>query len=61
MPLVQITMVEGRDNDVVENCIKQVAETVSTSLNAPLDSIRVVVNEVPKNRFSVGMKLKSEE
>ena len=36
MPIVQITLVEGRDTAVVKNYIKEVARTVSQTLNAPL-------------------------
>ncbi len=61
MPIIQITLVEGRDNQVVENCIRKVAETVSETLNAPIETVRVMVNEVPPNRFSVGSKLKSDK
>lgn len=60
MPIVQITIVEGRDNAKVERCIKEVARTVSGTLDAPLETIRVMINEVPPNRFAVGDKLKSE-
>lgn len=60
MPIIQITMLEGRDQEKVEQCIRNVARTVHESLDAPLDSIRVIVNEVPKNHFAVGDKLKSE-
>ena len=60
MPVVHITLVEGRNNETIEKCIRNVAETISKDLNAPTDSIRVMVNEVPSNRFSVGQKLKSD-
>jgi len=53
-------MLEGRDNEIIEQCMRDVARTVQKSLNIPLENIRVLVNEVPKNRFSVGDQLKSE-
>ncbi len=61
MPIIQITMLEGRDQETIEQCIRNVAHTVHESLGAPLPSIRVIVNEVPKNHFAVGDKLKSEK
>ncbi|MED3561965.1 tautomerase family protein [Bacillus xiapuensis] len=61
MPVVQITLVQGRESEMIETCIKNVARTVSESLNAPIDSVRVIVNEVPANYFAVGTKLKSEK
>ena len=45
---------------MVETCMRDVARTVQKSLDIPLESIRVIVDEVPKNRFSVGVQLKSE-
>jgi 4-oxalocrotonate tautomerase len=60
MPVVQITIVEGRSTEDVENCIRNVAQAVHESLKAPIESVRVMVYEVPPNRFSVGQKLKSD-
>jgi 4-oxalocrotonate tautomerase len=60
MPIIQITLLEGREPKMVEQCIKDVANTVHESLGAPLSSIRVYVNEVPKNCYAVGNQLKSE-
>ncbi|RBW70047.1 tautomerase family protein [Bacillus taeanensis] len=60
MPIIQITMLEGRDQKTIEHCIRRVAHTVHESLHVPLSSVRVIVNQVPKNHFAVGDKLKSE-
>ncbi|WP_328393437.1 tautomerase family protein [Nocardia sp. NBC_00416] len=60
MPIVQITLVKGRPSDTVENCIRQVARTVADALEAPLETVRVVVNEVEPSRFAVGDTLKSD-
>lgn len=60
MPIIQITLLEGREPKVVEQCIRNVAKTIHESLGAPLSTIRVYVTEVPKNYYAVGDKLKSE-
>ncbi|OKL35593.1 2-hydroxymuconate tautomerase [Domibacillus mangrovi] len=60
MPIIHITMLEGREDEIIEQCMRDVARTVQKSLDIPLESIRIVVEEVPKNRFAVGDKLKSE-
>ena len=60
MPIVRITMVEGRDNARVERCMREVARIVSQTLEAPLSTVRVMVDELPANRFAVGDKLKSD-
>lgn len=61
MPIIQITLLEGRAPKVVEQCIRNVAHTIHKSLGVPLSTIRVYVNEVPKNYYAVGDKLKSEK
>lgn len=60
MPIIEMTIVEGRDGDVIERCMKEISQTVQSSLGVPEESVRVIVREVPKNRFAVGNALKSE-
>jgi len=60
MPIIHITLVAGRDNAKVERCIREVARTVADTLDAPLETIRIMVNEVPASRFAVGDRLKSD-
>ncbi len=60
MPIVQISIVKGRPDELVEKCIRKVTEAVQESLEVPAQSIRVFVNEIPPNRFAVAGKLKSE-
>lgn len=60
MPIVHIILVEGRDNIRVERCIREVARTVSETLGVPIDTVRVIADEVPPNRFAVGNCLKSD-
>ncbi|WP_018296865.1 tautomerase family protein [Corynebacterium lubricantis] len=60
MPIINVTLVEGRSEEVVENFIKEIARTTAETLDAPLSSVRVMVNVVPPNHFAVGDALKSE-
>ena len=61
VPIVTINMVAGRDRTVVQECLREVAKTVSRTLDAPLSSVRVLVNEVDPQLWTVGTTLKSEE
>ncbi len=54
MPLVDITLIEGRSAKAREQLMREVSETVSRCLGAPLDSIRVILREVPAYHWSVG-------
>lgn len=60
MPIIQMTLVKGRSDEMIEECVREVARTVSRTLNAPLESVRVMVTEVPPNHFAVGDRLKSD-
>ncbi|TQL47104.1 2-oxo-3-hexenedioate decarboxylase [Homoserinimonas aerilata] len=60
MPIVQISIVKGRDRGAITTCIKEVAQTVARTLGAPLASVRVMVNEMEPDFFAVGTTLKSE-
>lgn len=56
MPLVNIQLLEGRPQEKIEALIKNVTETVSDSLDAPVENVRVVVTEVPKTHWGIGGK-----
>lgn len=54
MPIIQISLVAGRDDDTIKRCIKEVARTVHQTLGAPLSAIRVIVHQVPAAHWAVG-------
>ncbi len=63
MPLVQITLIEGRPADRKEALIGAATDAVVASLDAPRESVRVVLYEVPAGHWGVGgsSKLKQTE
>lgn len=54
MPLVRIDMMEGRSPERIEAMMAAVAEAIAESLPAPIESVRIVVNEMAPHQFSVG-------
>jgi 4-oxalocrotonate tautomerase len=60
MPIIHINLLEGRDPALVSACAREVAQTVHRSLGAPLDTIRVLVNEVPPTHWAVGDRTRAE-
>ena len=54
MPLVEITLTEGRDPKVLRELIHRVHDAVQSSLNANPENIRVVVREVPRSLWAAG-------
>jgi 4-oxalocrotonate tautomerase len=46
MPIIQISIVSGRAPEKIKNLIAEVTEATARTLDAPLDSIKVIVTEV---------------
>ena len=60
MPIVHISLVEGRDDAAINACVKAVARTVSEKLGAPLSTVRVFATQVPGAHWAVGDSTKDE-
>jgi 4-oxalocrotonate tautomerase len=54
MPLVELTMIEGRTKEQKVTLMKKLTDAVEESVGAPRDSIRVVIREVPAAHWAVG-------
>jgi 4-oxalocrotonate tautomerase len=54
MPIVQISLVQGRDEATLKRLVKEVARTVHTSIGAPLSTVRVIVHQVPAALWAIG-------
>ncbi len=54
MPLVEVTMVEGRTAEQVRSLISRLTAAVQESVGAPLESVRVVIREVPPTHWAAG-------
>jgi len=53
MPVVIINMLEGRSSKMKRDLIKRVTDAIVESLKVKPDSVRVIINEVPKENFAV--------
>jgi 4-oxalocrotonate tautomerase len=60
MPIIQITLIQGREAAAVSECAREVARTVHRSLGAPMESIRVLVNEIPASHWAIGDRTRDE-
>lgn len=56
MPLVYINLVKGRDPEKIEKMITAVSESIATTLDAPIESVRIMINEMEDHQFGVGGK-----
>lgn len=53
MPIINVTLIEGRPSEKKEGLIKELTEAAVRALDAPVQSVRVILNEVPAEHFGV--------
>jgi 4-oxalocrotonate tautomerase len=51
MPIITVQILEGRPKEKVAELIHNVTMTVSETLDAPIENIRVLVTEIPKTHW----------
>ncbi|ASK34969.1 4-oxalocrotonate tautomerase [Alcanivorax sp. N3-2A] len=51
MPLLQVTIVEGRDAQLKEQLIGNLTDTVVHTLSVKPESVRVLLQEMPKTHW----------
>ncbi len=54
MPFVSIDVLAGRPPELLERLIARVSETVSETLDTPIERVRVVIHEVPPHLWGIG-------
>lgn len=54
MPIVEITLIEGRSIEAKERLHAKVADAIHEAIDAPKESIRIILREVPGEHFSAG-------
>jgi 4-oxalocrotonate tautomerase len=54
MPIVEVTLVNGRSPEELRAMISAVTKAVSETVAAPFESIRVIIREVPTTHFAAG-------
>jgi 4-oxalocrotonate tautomerase len=51
MPIIHVNLMEGRPKEKVAEVIENITTTVAETLDAPVESIRVLVTEIPKTHW----------
>lgn len=54
MPLIEVTMVEGRSPEQLRALIAGLTRAAVDAVGAPQDSVRVVIREVPATHWAAG-------
>lgn len=53
MPFIQINLLAGRSPEKKEKLIQEVSHTVANVLEAPIESVRVMVNEMQPEHWGI--------
>ena len=56
MPIVHVDLMAGRPPEKIAAMIRGISEAIATSLDAPIESVRVIVNEMQEHQYGVGGK-----
>jgi 4-oxalocrotonate tautomerase len=54
MPFIDVTLVEGRSPDQIRALVTALTEAAASTVDAPRESIRVVIREVPPTHWAAG-------
>jgi 4-oxalocrotonate tautomerase len=54
MPLIEVTLVEGRTAEQLRELISGLTRAAVDAVDAPVDSVRVVIREVPATHWAAG-------
>lgn len=54
MPLIQVTMVEGRSVEQKHALIRNLSDTLAETLDVPLERVRVAIYEVSADEWGIG-------
>ncbi|WP_018130563.1 2-hydroxymuconate tautomerase [Effusibacillus pohliae] len=60
MPILEIKLLEGRDQEVKERLIENVTQAVSETLQVAPERIRIILYEIPSNHWAIGGKTAKE-
>jgi 4-oxalocrotonate tautomerase len=54
MPLVEVTLTQGRSAEQLRSLIHELHEAVVRAIDAPAAAVRVIVREVPTTHWAAG-------
>jgi 4-oxalocrotonate tautomerase len=58
MPIVEITMVEGRTPDQKKALLRSVTDAIVGALTVPPGNVRIILREIPTAHFAVAGEAK---
>lgn len=54
MPIIEVTLVEGREPAQLRDLITRLTDAAVEAVDAPRESVRVILREVPPSHFAAG-------
>lgn len=60
MPIIQVHLIEGRSKEIKQQLISEITEAVSRTLGNAPETIRILLNEVPKENWGIAGVAMSE-
>ncbi len=60
MPIVEVTLIEGRPFEKKKKMVEEVTDAIVSSLGAPREAVRIIIREVPAWHFAAAGVLKGE-
>lgn len=61
MPIIEVTLVEGREDSQKKQLVTELTEATVRAVNCPIDTVRVIIREVPPEHFGAGGVRRSDE
>jgi 4-oxalocrotonate tautomerase len=58
MPIVEITLLEGRSETQKRALVKEVTDAIVSSIGAPKEAVRIIIREIPPGHFAVAGVIK---
>ena len=58
MPIIHVNIIEGRQKEKVTQLIENITKTTVETLDAPRESVRVLVTETPASHWGIAGKPK---
>ena len=58
MPIVEITLLEGRLETQKRALVKEVTDAIVSSIGAPKEAVRIIIREIPPGHFAVAGVIK---
>ena len=59
MPIVQISILEGRSRDQINAMYREVTEAIHRTIDTPRENVRIILHEIPNGNFAVAGEPKS--